>query len=372
MANMLDYIAWRGDLSFADSPFNEVDALILAELAYLNLGGVLRPEPEPQLSLREVCARYQELGNSQPPVVNDPRPLMLAAADCRRFGGMMLGGYIDLVDPTRELQLSALSLFTEDGCACAAFRGTDNTIVGWREDFNLCYREHTAGQAEAVDYLNRLAAVFPGPIRVTGHSKGGNFAVYAAAFCENAVRDGQIIRVYAEDAPGFRRELAETPEIRSILEKTEVFIPESSLIGILLSTKEEKEIVKSSANGLYQHNPYSWQVSGTGFVDADSRSASSLFMDETLRRWMDSLNDKERAEFVQAVFGAMESSGALTLHEMKLEPVATAGAIISAVRQMDPELQKSAFSSLGKLASAGGGLLRDELAKLLRLKRPEE
>ena len=371
MANMLDYVAWRGDLRFADSPFNEVDALIIAELAYLDLGGILGPEPVPQFSLAEVCARYQELGKTQPPIVNDPRPLMLAAAGSKRFGNLMLGGYIDLVDPERELQLAALTLFMEDGSAVAAFRGTDNTIVGWREDFSFSYQDQTAGQREAAAYLDRLGETFEGPIRVTGHSKGGNFAVYAAAFCSPALRDRQIVRVYAEDAPGFQKELAESPQIRLVLGKTEVFIPESSLIGILLSTKKEKEIVKSSASGLYQHNPYTWQVLGTGFVDADSRSAASLFMDETLQRWLDSLDDAQRADFVKAVFTAMESSGAMTMHEMKLEPVATASAIIRAVREMDPELQKSAFASLGKLAAAGGGTIRDELIKLLRPKRPE-
>ena len=371
MANMLDYLAWRGDLSLADSPINEVDALILAELSYLNLDGILTAEPGPQLSLRRAAERYAARGNTQPPVINDPRPLMKAAAASRRFGGMKLGGYINLVDPERQLQLAALSLFPEDGSVCAAFRGTDNTIVGWREDFNFCYQEHTAGQAEAVAYLNRLAASTVGPIRVCGHSKGGNFAVYAAAFCDPAVRDERICRVYAEDAPGFRRELAEAPEIRAVLAKTEVFIPESSLIVILLNTKKEKQIVRSDAGGLYQHNPFSWQVLGPRFEAADSRSVSSLLMDETLNRWMDSLSDKERANFVQAVFGAMEKSGALTLHEMKLDPVATAAAILGAVRQMDPELQKSAFATIGKLAAAGGGTLRDELARLLRLRLPD-
>lgn len=371
MANMMDYLSWRGDLSLAVSPFNDVDGLILAELSYLNMDGVLTPELRPQLSLAEVCARYLELGNQQPPVVNNPRPLLLRAAETRRFSGMKLGGYINLVDPSRELQLAALSLFLEDGSICAAFRGTDNSIVGWREDFNFCYQDHTAGQAGAVAYLNRLADAADGPIRVCGHSKGGNFAVFAAAFCRPSLRETRICRVYANDAPGFQQELAQSPEIQSVLEKTEVIIPESSLIGILLSTKKEKQIVQSNAEGLYQHNPFSWQVLGARFVAADSRSAASLFMDETLRRWMESLNGQERADFVQAVFGAMESSGAMTLHEMKLEPVSTANAIIGAVREMDPALQRSAFATLGKLAAAGGGALRDELMKLLRPKRPE-
>lgn len=365
MANILDYIDWRGDLNLKDASFNEVDGLIMAELAYLDLEGILTEDPLPQMSLTEVCERYLTLGIDQSLVINNPKPLLLKAAKCRRFGSLMLGGYINHINPDRELQLAALSVFWEDGTVCAAFRGTDDTIVGWREDFNFSYQDHTAGQAEAVAYLSRLADAYGGPIRVCGHSKGGNFAVYAAAFCGSEVREKRILRVYANDAPGFRKELAETPQIQSILGKTEVVIPESSLIGILLSTKKEKKIIRSSASGLEQHNPFTWQVLGPCFESADSRSASSLFMDETLHRWLDGLNEQQRADFVHAIFDSMESSGALTLHEMKTEPVATANAILSALRQMDPELQHSAFATLRKLAAAGGGTLRDELLSAL-------
>lgn len=365
MANILDYIDWRGDLNLRDASFNEVDGLIMAELAYLDLGEILSEDPRPQMSLTEVCEHYLALGIDQSHGVNDPGPLLRKAAKCRRFGSLMLGGYINHIDPERELQLAALSIYWEDGSVCAAFRGTDDSIVGWREDFNFSFQDHTAGQTEAVAYLKRLGETFDGPIRVCGHSKGGNFAVYAAAFCGSELRERRILRIYANDAPGFRKELAKTLQIQSILGKTAVVIPESSLIGILLSTKKEKKIIRSSASGLEQHNPYTWQVLGPCFEAADSRSASSLFMDETLHRWLDELDDQQRADFVRAVFDAMESSGALTLHELKAEPVATANAILSAIRNMDPELQRSAFASLRKLAAAGGGTLRDEILSAL-------
>ncbi len=360
MANILDYIDWRGDLSLKDSPFNEIDGLIMAELAYLSLEDIVGPDFLPQMSLREVRDRYMAMGVNQSAIINDPKPLLLRAADSRRFGGMEIGGYINLIDTERELQLSAMSLYLEDGSVCAAYRGTDSSIVGWREDFNFSFQPHTAGQSEAVSYLDGLSAATCRPIRVCGHSKGGNFAVYASAFCSDAAKN-RILQIYADDSPGFHQTLSSTDEIRAALRKTAVYIPESSLVGILLGTKKEKTVVRSSATGLSQHNPYSWQVLGTGFEKADARSVSSLFFDETLRRWLDDLDDQQRADFVRAIFDTMESSGALTLHEMKMEPVATANAIMSAVRQMDPELQRSAFSAMGKLAAAGSDTIRDEL-----------
>ena len=366
MPNILDYIDWRGDLPLAVSPFNEVDALILAELSYLDLDGVVsEDEPSSAPTLAEICEQYQALGRSQSFLGNDPAPTLLRVAACERFAGSKVFSYVNLVDAERELQLSAVSFALSDGTVCAAFRGTDNSLVGWREDFNFCYQSQTAGQREAALYLNRLAFRTAAPLRVTGHSKGGNFAAYAAAFCDPTLREKRLLHAYINDAPGFNRAIAGQPEWAAVQKKLHVVIPESSFFGVLLQTKEEKKLIRSDATGLYQHNPYSWQVRGTHFEAADGRSASSLFMDETIRRWMDSLDDSQRADFVQTFFDSLESAGVPTLSAMKAEPMHVLNATVSAIRRMPPELQRSAFSALGKLAAAGGGTLRDELKRAL-------
>lgn len=366
MANILDYLDWRGDLSLSVSPFNEVDGLILSELAYLDLTQILDGKPRPQLSLYEVRQAYEALGREQKLILNDPKPLLLRAAASKRFGNMRLGAYIDEVDPERELQLSAVTFFLEDGTACVSYRGTDSSIVGWREDFNFSYQNHTAGQIGAVRYLEAVAdATKTLPLRISGHSKGGNFAVYAAAFCRQDIRDNRILHVYSHDAPGFNREVAHAPEIQHILKKTDVIIPESSMVGILLSTKKEKQLVKSSGSGLYQHNPYTWQTLGTHFENAEERTGSSLFMDETLHRWLDSLDTEQRADFVRAVFDSMESSGATNMHELRTRPMTSLNAIVNAVKTMDPELQRSAGEALKKLAAVWSDTMRADLLRYL-------
>lgn len=369
MANFLDYLDWRGDLSLQQSPFNEVDALILSELSYLNLDGILESDFTPQMDLKEIAEAYERLEKKPYLAANDPKPLLLRAASSRRFSRVKLGGYFSELIPARSVQLAALCFFLDDATVCVAYRGTDNSLVGWREDFSFCYQTHTEGQLGAAAYLERVGAAISAPLRVCGHSKGGNLAIYAAAF-SSLLREGRVLGVYANDAPGFRPELADTPEIRATLEHSVVVIPESSLIGILLDTKQEKTIVRSSSYGLNQHNPYFWQVRGAHFELADSRSAYSLFMDETIRRWIDGLDSEQRASFITALFDSLESSGALTLSELKAAPVATAGAVLSAVRQMSPEQQHGAFAILKKLASAGGGALRVELRRMLE-RNPE-
>lgn len=370
MANFMDYLDWRGDLSLLQSPFNEVDALILSELAYLNLDGILSGDFTPQLDLSEVLVSYERLGKKPYLPINDPKPLLQRAAESRRFSSMRLGGYYSELIPARSVQLAALCFYLEDGTVCVAFRGTDNSLVGWREDFSFCYQNHTEGQRGAAAYLDRVLESLHAPLRVCGHSKGGNLAVYAAAFSA-ARQKGRLLGVYANDAPGFRPELAETAEIQAALENCAVIIPESSLIGILLDTKREKTVVRSSSYGLNQHNPYYWQVRGAHFEPADTRSTYSLFMDDTIRRWMDGLDSTQRESFITALFDSLESSGALTLSELKAAPVATAGAVLSAVRQMSPEQQRGAFAVLKKLAAAGGGALRGELRRLLERDPPE-
>ncbi|MBR2521848.1 MAG: DUF2974 domain-containing protein, partial [Coriobacteriales bacterium] len=174
MANFIDYIAWRGDVSFSGSPCNDVDNLIFCELTYLDLGSIVAPfDSGERITLSAVCDRYLELGIAQSNLENDPKELLVAAAGCKRFCNVELGSYANDIDKERQLQFSAVTFYLDDESAFVAFRGTDNTIVGWREDFNFSYLESTPGQRLAAEYLDCICADFTGPIRVGGHSKEG-------------------------------------------------------------------------------------------------------------------------------------------------------------------------------------------------------
>lgn len=361
--NMMDYLDFRGDLTFAERGFNEVDNLIFAELAYLDLKDIVSDENTFTVTLEQVCEKYLALGYDQSYIVNDPRPLLEKAAACERYKNILVGGYVDKVNQDEQVQFAAMTFLVGDGTAYAAFRGTDNTIVGWREDFNISFLPETPGQSEAAAYLNRLAADTDYPLRVGGHSKGGNFAVYAAAFCEEAVRDGRVMEVYSNDGPGFNSSVAESEQYQAVLGKLVKIIPESSLIGVLLSSKAEAKVIKSEAKGILQHDPYTWCVRGTSFETADSRSAASLFMDETLSNWIDSLNDEQKKAVVSAIFDSMDASGAATITEMNENKWLSYNAIAKAIGSLDKSTADGVTESLKKLFEAGREVFVDGARK---------
>ena len=210
MATIFDYLNWRGDISLNEDPFNEVDNLILAELTYTQFDGLTGEGGDP-VTIEEVREGFfsthdrTEIKIDDNPIVRAPL-LMDGMVSGQRFAGTELSYYVNMIDTEKDLQMAAVTYKLNDGSYYIAFRGTDNTIVGWKEDFTMSYLPETEGQRRAVEYLNKVGPGCRGSIRVGGHSKGGNFAIYASAFCSSEIRD-KIETVYSNDGPGFRNEI---------------------------------------------------------------------------------------------------------------------------------------------------------------------
>lgn len=368
MANLIDYIAWRGDLTFEASGFNEVDNLVLAELAYADYIGIV-PEAFSRegIALNEAARAYAAQGRAAG-VINDPGPLLMAAGACKRFAGVRLSGYRNEIDDARQYQFCAETFLLPDDTAYVAFKGTDNTVVGWREDFNFSFMQ-TAGQVQAAAYLKAAAAFFGRPLRVGGHSKGGNLAVYAAAF---GGEGAQLLNVWSNDGPGFNSEIAAAPQYLAVLDKVTLIVPEFSVVGILLNNKSQRKIVKSSAGGAMQHNPLTWQIIGPAFEQADSQSPAGIFMDETLQRWIGSLNLKERTLLTHAIFDTLVATGEKTLDDLRAHWQSTLSAILKAAWQMDPETRNRLIDIFRRLNAAGRTTLVQELRDALASKREQD
>ena len=362
--NILDYLDWRGDLTFAERPFNEVDNLILSTLAYLKMDGLVPENPSASVSIADLPAKYKAAGYDQTAFFNDPYPLAEKAADTARFKDVRVSRYMSRTETDEAVQFAAVTFDLGDGTQYVAYRGTDETIVGWREDFNLALLPKTPGQSEAVDYVNAVAADTAGKLRLGGHSKGGNFAVYAAAFCEEATKK-RILSVYSNDGPGFLHEIVDSEAYKSILPRIQKIIPDSSLIGILLSGSEQKRVIASAARGVMQHNPYTWNILGQHFVAADRRDPFSVFMDETMARWIDTLNDEQKQTLITAIFDSLEASGVSTVNDLKTGNLATYNAILQAIKKLDPSMQSEVADAMRKLALAGRDVLHEEIQKKL-------
>ncbi|HBB72040.1 MAG TPA: hypothetical protein DCZ71_05480 [Ruminococcus sp.] len=352
MANILDYMTWRGDVPLSVSPFNEVDGLILSEFSYLPMDKVFTEGFNQELTVREIAGLYNsEEVDEKDRIISfeDDNRLLSALAESERFGNMRVSGYVNIISQAAEFQFSAVTCTADDGVTFVSFRGTDGTVVGWKEDFTFSYTDQTTGQHYAVSYLNTRLAGSKGRVRVGGHSKGGNFAVYASAYCDPLLRE-RIDEIYSYDAPGFRKEITDSAEYRAVLPLIKSFIPESSVVGMLLESDSEQVTVKSSAMGIMQHLAYNWEVLGRGFVRTEKLSRSGALVNRAISGMLADFTDEDRKNFTEAVFGVLEAPEKMTLKEVVKGKFASYSSMFRALRELPPEQQNILREALKQLA----------------------
>jgi hypothetical protein len=256
------------------------------------------------------------------------------------------------------MQFSAVCLDLPDGTMCVAFRGTDNTIVGWREDFNMAYTTRVPAQEAAVLYLVRAAALTRRPLRLAGHSKGGNLAVYAASFASKRIQD-RIESIWSYDGPGMNRENAETEGFLRIKEKIRSYIPQTSIIGLLMDYYEPYTVVRSTASGISQHEPLSWQVYGPRFETLPSIDRTAMVVRETLHEWLQNSTPAQRAHFVEALFSMVENTNATRMSELTGEKLKTLVAMVGARKDVDPETRRVFTRLMAQAVTLGFGNVID-------------
>ncbi len=351
MGDILDYISWRGDLSWARSPFCPVDALALSALAYIHFEGVVPEGLDSPVPLRQAAERYLALPPGRRGRFRCGRDLALlrALGAAPRFAGAELCCRAGRFAPEEETQFAALAVLLGDGSAYLAFRGTDATLVGWKEDFNMSFMDLVPAQILAAEYAGGFAGGFPGPLRLGGHSKGGNLAVVGAALCPVKVRD-RVEVVYSFDGPGFNPYLLARPGYQELRTRIRSFVPRSSVVGLLLTHEEPHTVVQSSQQGLFQHDLYSWQILGPDFLRLEEVDAGSRLIDRALKDWLAGLTRQERETVVDTLYGLLSCQDAKMIREA-LEPANLASAL-RAVREADPKDLLTVASSLARLARA--------------------
>ena len=309
MANMFDYLTWRGDLSLSQSPFQDVDAFILSTMSYIFLDGVAAENMEETITISEMAERFLARPQAEWKLrVPEDEKLLRALQESERFMHMELCGYVNKLDFQSEKQFAALTILPGDGTVLVVYRGTDYSLVGWKENFNMCFMDDVPAQLDAAEYLTRAAAAFPeGELRVSGHSKGGNLAVYAAAMCPKEVQE-RIRVVYNYDGPGFRDTMLEREGYQNILPRMKTFLPQFSVVGLLLEQKGDSIVIYSNEKGILQHEPYSWQIQGADFVKQEKLMEQSYFLDQTVTRWMTGLTEQQREQFIDLVYEAVAAA----------------------------------------------------------------
>ena len=363
---LFDYLKWRNNVSFRAAPFNEIDNVILSYLAYADFGELLQEEKRRvsiETCFKRFCKKHDLANVRESKLFIERAPLLLEDMVCgARFRGTKVVHFREVFDKEKVQQFAALVFLLPDGTKYVSFRGTDLSITGWKEDFLMSFTAETEGAKEAVSYLNEVAACVEGDLILGGHSKGGNFAMFAAAFAEDAVKE-RIRKVYNNDGPGFREEIVRSAAYRELLPKITNIVPQTSIIGRLLSNEAAHTVVKSTAAGIFQHDVTTWEVTKDKFVRAEP-DAFSDFVEKSLGTWLETMDDEARKSLVETVFSMIEMTEAETFAEFGENLFKNTGLIIKGLGRLPKEKRSELTAALGGLAEAGRATVLDKIPKI--------
>ena len=362
MPNVCDYVKWRGDLNFEQSEFNEIDNLILSRFSYFPFDKIIKEKEV--VTIKELSERFKKKDVTKLPILwkedVDLFPLM---GESKRYGELYATRYINIIEPELEKQFSAITVLMPDDIIFVSYRGTDNTIVGWKEDLNMSFKSHIASQISAKKYLEMIAEEYPDKkIRIGGHSKGGNIAVYAATFVSDEVKD-RIISVYNNDGPGFCEDVIVMPEYQEMIKKVHTYIPQSSIIGRLMNHREKYTVVESTQKGIMQHDLYSWQVIGNKFVCLDEFTNSSEFIDKTITGWLENVEPAKREQVIDVVFDIFNSTDAQTMKELKKKWFTSAKTILASYKNIDNETKDMVWNAVSELFKSAKNNMFEDFSK---------
>ncbi len=353
MENIITYTQ-ENLTTFDIQPFHSVDSLILSSAAYIHFPDII-PEVEnwKGIRLQELYrAEYFEEMFHNVPLCNDARQLFYALAASPRFRDIRVMGYTEQFDAKSEMQFSAVTFRISPQLIYIAYRGTDSTLVGWKEDFNMAFQSPIPSQEEAVRYMEKAAHYCRGNILTGGHSKGGNLAVYASAMCHENIQS-RIQKIYSHDGPGFLESTLNSLEFAVIASRIEKTIPQSSIVGMLLEQQEDFHIVKSNKIGLLQHDQYTWEIEGGSFVYIDNLTKDAKYADKTLTDWLKQISTEDRERFVDALYSVLNANELTTLDDFRADWQTAIPASFHALKQLDGDTKKFLLHTVTKLASMG-------------------
>lgn len=347
MANIFDYINWRGDISLVKDKFNEIDNLILSRFSYFPFDNIIKENEV--VTIKELSERFKEKDISDMEILwGDDINLFPAMGNSKRFGEMKATKYVNKISIEQEKQFSAITILMPDDTIYISYRGTDNTVIGWKEDLNMTFKSHIPSQIDAKDYLEEIVKIYPNKLRVGGHSKGGNLAVYASAFTNDDIKK-RIINIYNNDGPGFNDEIIETKEYRDIIERIDTFIPQDSIFGRLLNHEEKYTVVKSNQKGIMQHDLYSWQVLGKSFVYLEEVTNGSKFIDKSITEWLEQIDIVKREQVIDIIFQVINTTKADTISDLKTHWFLNAKTLLNSYKLLEPENKKMVLETLSAL-----------------------
>lgn len=360
MADLFDYIKWRGDIEFSYSPLNAIDALIFAQISYINFDNLIPTDFDSAISIKDLSNVFFDSEDFSQRinlgVVINPKTIDLFSevAKTERFKKIKICGYKNKYSKEKEEQFCAFSAIFDD-FILAVFRGTDDTVIGWKEDFNLAIEKDIPAQMDSLKYLNELqkSDFFKKTkkLKIAGHSKGGNLAIFSSANFDDF---DSIQEVFNFDGPGFSKETLESKNFKRIKTKVKNFYPQCSIIGMLFEHFPDFEIVKSTEKLLMQHDPLSWQVFSKIFDTTDKFDSFSIFIEKTFNDWVSTLSTENKTQFVETIFDSIAESKAKDFSEFSEHLHRNLLSVVKNIFEQDSDTKKINLETIHSLVKNAG------------------
>ena len=318
MSTIFDYLKEVTYDSIYDRPFKELDVLALTELTYLPFGHIVPQGDTTGIPVRLSDAMELIDRTTDFIVSNQHLQLVDDLATSKRFKNIKLLNYVDEYDPDVQKQFAAMTYRLSLDTYLVVFRGTDDTLIGWKEDFHMTYMDHVPAQRRAASYLQNVMKEFSkGRFLVAGHSKGGNLATYACSYLPDSLFE-RIDAIYSYDAPGLNQAIIETEGYQRTSPKIHRFVPQGSIVGMMLEVPEPTTIVKSRAfGGFAQHDAFTWEIKDLRFVTVTKTSPDSQQTDETLKQWVHETSAEERKKFFDTFFSIFLDAGITSINDLR-------------------------------------------------------
>lgn len=371
MPNVQDHALEIGGQSLAQRPFDALDGLILTQLCYMPMEG--RLDKGERCTVKEAWEYLKD--NCDPAKLDQFQRkryrLTEVCAGLPRYADWVWQHYVNLIDNEREMQFCASTYCTGTGLRYIAFRGTDLTVAGWKEDLNMSFMT-VPSQVEAAEYISRESEDNGDALMLGGHSKGGNLAVYAAVHADPSTRE-RIRVVNSFDGPGLDEETLNSDAYQLIRERIDSFIPQSSVVGMLLHYHPVYTVVKAKSAGILQHDAMTWQVEDGDFVRLKDVDMSGKITDEATHAWLAGMGTEDRRLLVETLYRVVDAGQAELVTDLTDDWRESASRSLEAIRELDPAIKKDVLRMLRSLFSTGASeVVRMALPQLAKLGKPKE
>jgi len=347
--NFIHYVK-QSRSTFEEAPLNEVDAAIFAQLSYLYYPeeGPVHPGPE-GIAIGELWkSEWLDtlVGRNFEPAAT--RELIAAVTCSPRFRDLRIFDFEQEYSPEENTQFAAMTFSIRPGASLVAFRGTDRSLTGWKEDMLLAQAEAIPAQTLSLRYLEQAALHCNGELIVCGHSKGGNLAVFSAAHCSTATRE-RISGIYSFDGPGFKAEDLEYPGFELIRDRLHKLVPQSSMVGMLFEQECAYDIIHSRDISVRQHSLFSWEYSGESFIRRENLSPDAQVIYRRMNSWIENLGAEDQKNMTMEVFSILEKTGAETFAELTENSARYLPVLLRELKNMAPETRKFLTHVFGML-----------------------